>query len=125
MAESNVVERVAEQSARGVVREQTTRLRERVEPPIDDFKDDTAERVENLAEHVRTMGRQLNRRDEAHAVARRLERTADYLRFRPTADVASDAWKAFSRSRAVWVVGGTLVALVAYRAIQSSVRDRD
>jgi hypothetical protein len=100
MTMPETVENAVESGARDIARSRAARLRERVEPPVDQFKEETAERVENLAEQVRHLGRQLDRRDEAHVVARRLERTADYLRYRPSAEVAADAWQVVRRSRA-------------------------
>jgi hypothetical protein len=120
MTATDTAERAAESIARGVVRDRAARVRERVEPPVDEFKEDTAERIESLADQIRKLGRQFDRRDEAHVVARRLERTADYLRFRPSGEVASDALGALKQSQALWVVGGALGAYVLYRLLASS-----
>ena len=114
MNETNMVQTAAKSTSRGLVRDQTDRLKSRIEPPADQLKEETADKVERIAEQVRELGEQLGRQSEAHVIARRLERTADYLRYRPSADVASDAWRAVTRSRAVWVAGGILGALVAY-----------
>jgi len=115
MTKPKLKEEPAKTVVHGVLHEQSARLRDRVEPPADQFKDETAEHIENLAEQVRTLGRKLDRRDEAHRVARRLERTADYLRFRPSAEVGADVWRVMKRSRALWIAGGLMGAYVAYR----------
>lgn len=119
MRVSSTMEKIVESTARGVVRGRSARIADRIEPPVDQFKEETAERVENLAEHVRHLGRRLDRRGQAHNVARRLERTADYLRYRPSSDVAGDAWRAVRDSRTLRVTGGVLGAWVVYRLIQN------
>lgn len=125
MTATDTAERAAESIARGVVHDRAARLRDRVEPPVDEFKEDTAERIESLADQVRKLGRQLDRRDEAHVVARRLERTADYLRYRPSSEVASDAWGAIKQSQVLWIAGGALGAFILYRLLASNLgRDR-
>jgi len=91
MTDQALTEKVAETTVRGIAREQAARFRDRVEPPADELKLETARLVENVAQQVRELGRQLNRDGEAHAIARRLERSSDYLRYRPTAAVATDA----------------------------------
>jgi hypothetical protein len=121
MTSATTVRSTTETVAKGIFQDQTTRLRERVEPPVDEFKEDTAERIESLAEHVRKLGRQLDRRDESHAIARRLERTADYLRYRPTSEVASDAWDTVRQSKLLWVAGGAVAAFAAYRLLHARI----
>jgi hypothetical protein len=118
MTGSDVIEETAKTSARALARDQADRLRERVEPPADQLKEEAADRVESVAHQVRQLGMQLDRPEEAHSIARRLERTADYLRYRPAADVASDAWETVTRPRVLWVAGGVLTALVAYRLLR-------
>ncbi|HSN54473.1 MAG TPA: hypothetical protein VLT32_07355 [Candidatus Sulfomarinibacteraceae bacterium] len=125
MNETNMVQTAAKSTSRGLVRDQTDRLKSRIEPPADQLKEETADKVERIAEQVRELGEQLGRQSEAHTIARRLERTADYLRYRPSADVASDAWQAVTRSRAVWVAGGVLGALAAYGIYRAASNHRD
>lgn len=125
MNETNMVQTAAKSTSRGLVRDQTDRLKRRIEPPADQLKEETAHKVERVAEQVRELGEQLGRQSDAHAIARRLERTADYLRFRPSADVASDAWRAVTRSRTVWVAGGVLGALAAYGIYRAASNHRD
>jgi hypothetical protein len=122
MKSPNTIERAVESAASGAVRAQTVPIRDRIEPPVDEFKEDSAERIENLADQVRALGRKLDRRDEAQVVARRLEKTADYLRYRPSGEVVSDAWDAVTRSRVLWVAGGAVAALFSLRLLQHGMR---
>lgn len=119
MTDSNVIEGAAKTTARGIAREQASRLRDRIEPPADELKIETATRIEDVAHQVRDLGRQLDRQDEAHAIARRLEKTADYLRYRPSASVASDAWEALTQPRVLWIAGGVLAAMATYRILRA------
>lgn len=125
MNETNMVQTAAKSTSRGLVRDQTDRLKSRIEPPADHLKEETADKVERVAEQVRELGEQLGRQSEAHTIARRLERTADYLRYRPSADVASDAWQAVTRSRTVWIAGGVIGALAAYGIYRAASNHRD
>ena len=125
MNETNMVQTAAKSTSRGLVRDQTDRLKSRIEPPADQLKEETADKVERIAEKVRELGEQLGRQSEAHTIARRLERTADYLRYRPSADVASDAWQAVTRSRTVWIAGGVIGALAAYGIYRAASNHRD
>ncbi|HSL17983.1 MAG TPA: hypothetical protein VLB51_08770 [Methylomirabilota bacterium] len=125
MNETNMVQTAAKSTSRGLVRDQTDRLKSRIEPPADQLKEETADKVERIAEQVRELGEQLGRQSEAHTIARRLERTADYLRYRPSADVASDAWQAVTRSRTVWIAGGVIGALAAYGIYRAASNHRD
>jgi hypothetical protein len=118
MISSETAKEVAGRTAKGVVREQSARAGELLQPPVDQFKVESAERIEDLADHVRQLGRRLDRRDEAHALARRLERTADYLRYRPAGDVAADAFRAVTRSPLAWTAAGLLGSILLYRVIR-------
>ena len=119
MTDREFTEKVAETTVRGIAREQAARLRDRVEPPADELKIETARLIENAAQQVRELGRQLDRVSEAHTIARRLERSADYLRYRPSAAVANDAWDTVTQPRVLWVAGGVLAALAAYRILRT------
>lgn len=119
MTELSTAHRAAETVAETVVRDQADRVRDRLEPPVDHFKQEVAERVETAAEQVRKLGKQLDRRDEAHAVARRLERAADYLHYRSSGDVATDAWNAVRTSKALWLAGGLVGGWIVYRIARS------
>jgi len=124
MTQSNVIEDTATATVRGIAHDRAQRLRDHIEPPADQFKEEAADRVESVAEQVRELGQQLDRRDEAHVIARRLERTADYLRYRPAGDVVSDAWETVTRPGVLWFAGGAVAALVAYRLVRSSSNSR-
>jgi len=119
MTDREFTEKVAETTVRGIAREQAARLRDRVEPPADELKIETARLIENAAQQVRELGHQLDRDNEAHTIARRLERSADYLRYRPSAAVATDAWDTVTQPRVLWVAGGVLAALATYRMLRT------
>ncbi|MEX1309098.1 MAG: hypothetical protein AB1Z65_01640, partial [Candidatus Sulfomarinibacteraceae bacterium] len=65
MTDREFTEKVAETTVRGIAREQAARLRDRVEPPADELKVETARLIENVAEQVRELGRQLDRDSDA------------------------------------------------------------
>ena len=115
MATLSRLERVGNTVVRGVAREEVHNLRVRARHGADGFKAEAAERVENLAGQIRDLGHRFDREHEAHAIARRVERSADYLRYRRTPDVAGDAWRLVRSSPAVWVAGGLLAGFVLYR----------
>ena len=123
MIATDVIEDTASNAIRGLVDEHKEDLRDRIEPPADRLKDEAADRVEAVAEQVRSLGNELDRRDEAHAIARRLERTADYLRFRPAAHVASDIRDTLTRPGVLWFAGGALAALVAFNLARRTSRN--
>jgi hypothetical protein len=51
------------------------------------------------------------------AVARKLEQSVDYLRYRSGEDMARDAWRAVNR-RSVWVTASSVLAgLITYRLL--------
>jgi len=59
--------------------------------------------------------RQMSSPGNVRAIARSLEKTADYLRFRPANHMAGDAWRAINR-RPVWITAGSAVGgWLAYR----------
>jgi hypothetical protein len=122
MTESSAAHELVEGTAKGIARETTTDIRDRIEKPADRFKSEAADRVEGVADQIRQLGRQLDRRDEAHAVARRLERTADYLRYRPSGDVVADAWQTVKRSNLLWIGGGLVAGVIGYRLIRAGMR---
>ncbi len=111
----STLEKVGNTVARGVVREEARNFRVRARRSADGFKSEAALKVEGLAGQIRELGRRFDRQQEAHTIARRVERSADYLRFRPTSEVAGDAWRAVRSSPAVWVAGGLLAGFVLYR----------
>ena len=119
MTDESLTEKVAETTVRGIARDQAARFRNRVEPPADELKLEAARLVEDVARQVRELGRQLDRDGGAHAIARRLERSSDYLRYRPSGAVATDAWDAVTQPRVRWLAGGALAALATYRILRA------
>ena len=104
--------------ARGVATKQLSRLDESTEA----FKGETAAKLENLASQVRELGQKYERSGEANHLARRLEKTADYIRFRSSERVVSDAWEAARRHRLLWWTGGLLAGVIVYRLVSQKVR---
>jgi hypothetical protein len=118
MTETGTVAATATSVARGVAREKGHRVKEQLEPRADLFKAEAAEKVESLADQIRQLGSRFERQDEAHALARRLERSADYLRFRPATQVAQDAWQTAIQSRVLWIAGGVVAGAILYTVLR-------
>jgi hypothetical protein len=96
-------------------------VKERLGAGAENLTDYTADRVEALAGQVRELGNRHDRhdrRDEAQAIARRLERSADYLRFRPLGKVPGDAWAAAKQSRVLWATVAVTAGLLTYSAVR-------
>jgi len=106
--------------AKGIAQHHTSRVKERVEDSTVDFRTEAGARIEGVAEQIRQLGKRFENADEAHLVARRLERLADYLRFRPSAEIAADAWEAAKRHHVLWIAGGMFSAVLLYRVLGRS-----
>jgi len=119
---ADVVKTSTRTAASGAVREKMHDLRERVEPPLDEFTVEAADRVESVAEQIRALGERVDRASDANRIARRLERTADYLRYRPPGRMARDSWEVVRDSNALWIAGG-LVATAGLVMLLRSRRD--
>lgn len=117
MSRTEIARKTLDTTAKDVARQRATRIAEHITEPAEQFKSQAAEQIEDLASQIRKLGGQLERDDEAHQVARRLERTADYLRYRPARDVADDAWQTITGSPAVWIGGGLVAGLALYYGI--------
>jgi hypothetical protein len=119
MGDNGVLEKTGLTIARDLAREKAARFGRHLGVRTDRFKDEAAERVEGVAGQLRELGDRFDRRHEADALARRFERTADYLRYRPTAQVAEDAWRGLRESGALWVIGGLAAGFVVYRVVRN------
>jgi len=119
MSETKPIRRTVKAAGRGVIDDRTSAIQDRIEPAADQFKEEAAELIEELATRVRQLGHKFDRTRKAHSVARRLERTADYLRYRSSGDVVEDGWQAVTESRALWIAGGILGGFLAYRMTRS------
>jgi len=106
--------------ARGIAQHQASRVKERVEDSTVDFRLEAGQRIEGVAEQIRLLGRRFESSDEAHMLARRLERLADYLRYRPSSEIAGDAWEAARRYRVLWIAGGMFGVVLLYRLLRRS-----
>ncbi len=100
---------------KGAARERTGRAGDLLDDSSEEFRAAAAEKIEGLGRQIRELGRQLDHPDAAHHLARRVERSADYLRFRPSAEMAEDAWDTVRSSPMVWLSAGLLAGLLAYR----------
>lgn len=117
MSTTEVIEGTAMAAARGRVRETVDHAEETIDRATEDFRREAAAKMETVAEQIRELGGRFDRHAEAHHLARRIERSSDYLRYRPTSRMAGDAWDAVRRSPVVWVGGGLLAGLLMYRAV--------
>ena len=113
MATIDTIESAAETVARGTA----VRAEERLDEATESFRREAAAKMEALAEQIRELGGRFDRHTEAHHLARRIERSSDYLRYRPTSQIAGDAWDTVRKSPVVWVGGGLLAGLLLYRAM--------
>lgn len=99
------------------------RVKERVDESTEGFKVEAAEKIEELAEQLRNLGHRFESDNEAGKIARQLERTADYVRFRKTTDIGEDTVAMIKESRAFWIAAGLLVGMVIYRAVKTARED--
>jgi hypothetical protein len=106
--------------AKGIAQHQVTRVKDRVEYSTVDFRLEAGHRIEGLAEQIRQLGNRFDNPEEAHVLARRLERLADYLRFRPSSEIAVDVWEAARRYHLLWIAGGIFGAALLYRLSRRS-----
>jgi hypothetical protein len=105
---------------KGIAQHHASRVKERVEGSTVDFRVEAGARIEGLAEQIRQLGKRFENTDEAHLVARRLERLADYLRFRPSAEIAGDVWASAKRHHVLWIAGSMFGAVLLYRVLRRS-----
>jgi hypothetical protein len=78
-------------------------------------------RIEGLARQIRHLGRGVASLQEADALARRLEETADYIRFRPASNAGRDIIQVVKK-RPVYltVVFSLLAGVLAYQYYRRS-----
>lgn len=105
--------------ARGVVSEKMSGI----DKSTENFKGEAANMIESVADQIKDLGRQFDRGAEAAGVARRLEKTADYIRYRPTAEVAGDTWEVVKKYRLLWITGGLLGGIIIARLAQRRLKD--
>lgn len=118
MSRSETVRKTVDTVAKDVARQRTSRAAAAIAEPAEQFKVQASEQIVGLASQIRQLGSRLERSDEAHQVARRLEQTADYLRYRPAPHVAGDAWDVIRRSPTIWVGGGLMAGLMVYFVVR-------
>ncbi|MEJ2079132.1 MAG: hypothetical protein P8020_06475 [Acidobacteriota bacterium] len=100
--------------ARGLAIDQAQRLGSRIEKSTGNLKSETGRRIESLAAQIRSLGKDLESPFEAGRLARELQRTADYVRYRRSSDIAADTWRFVKTNRSVWVAGGIAAGLLGY-----------
>ena len=115
MGEDGRIRKVGRVVVRGVTQEKREKAKERLEESTIAFRHEASDRIDSVAQQVRQLGTQFDRHDDAHQIARRLEKTSDYLRFRPAADVAGDALALARKYRLLWLTGGLLAGVIIYR----------
>ena len=103
---------------KGIAQHHTSRIKERVEKSTIDFRVQAGRKIEDFAEQIRLLGSRFENADEAHLLARRLEKMADYLRFRPSPEIASDVLATARRYHALWIAGGVLGTVILYRLLR-------
>lgn len=103
----------------GISRAKLDRVEQRVEESLENVRTEVSRRIESLAEQIHNLGQRLENPEEAQRIARELERTADYLRYRRAGDMFADSVDVVRRHRVTLLAGiaaGTLaVALVVRR----------
>jgi hypothetical protein len=115
MGEDGSIRKVGRVVVRGVAQEKREKAKERLEESTIAFRHEASDRIDSVAQQVRQLGTQFDRHEDAHQIARRLEKTSDYLRFRPAADVAGDALALARKYRLLWLTGGLLAGVIIYR----------
>jgi len=103
---------------KGMAQQQANRIKEQIEDSTVDFRLEAGAKIESLAEQIRLLGKRFENRDEAHLVARQLEKLADYLTFRPSPEIGSDVWSAAKRYHLLWIAGGMLGTVLFYRVLR-------
>jgi hypothetical protein len=116
------VEKTGRSVIRGLSRDQAGRLENRLEESTTGLKSEAGRRIESLAAQIRKLGVDLESPFEAGRLARELERTADYLRYRRSIDMAGDAWDAIRHSPVAWAAGAAVGALLVYGVVRRTRR---
>lgn len=109
--------------AEGLKARQVRKYRKELEDSTAGVKSRTGWRIMDLAERLRGLSLELDDPRRANRVARKLEETADYVRFRPTPRMAHDAIHSLNR-KPVYLTAGTVaaaaLALAGYRRWKKS-----
>ncbi len=80
-------------------------------------KSATGRKMSDLAQEIRHLGRRFERTEEAQTVARQLEKTADYIRFRSAGGMGHDLLKVMRKKSVLLTAGGVAGGYVAYRLL--------
>lgn len=104
--------------AEGEMRRKLGPTRARLTATTEALQSRASRRIDHLANRIRRLGHSVERPDEAHLLARRLEETADYLRYRPTEMVARDAVSVAKKNRLFLIAGVAAGAFLTYKAIR-------
>lgn len=118
MTDTSRVKAVGKTLVQGASHQKLDELKERVEDATRTAKEGTADRFESLAEQLRRSSGNAEGLEGRQRLARRLEKSADYLRYRPTAEVGKDAWAAARKYHLFWFAGGFLAGVLVYLAVK-------
>ena len=116
MVKSDSVKEVGKKVAQNFGRAEIGRVKDQVDETTEGFKIEAAGRIEDLAQHIRGLGDTLHSEREAGKIARRLEKTADYVRYRKTSDIGKDTVSMIRESKAFWLAAGLLVGMIIYKS---------
>lgn len=106
--------RGARRIVEGEARERLKPVRDRLADSAERVQSSTGRKIDRLAGQIWKLGHRLDRPGEARLIARRLEETADYLRFRPAGHLVHDAASALRRRPLLPVAGALVAGLVAF-----------
>lgn len=104
--------------AEGEMRRKLGPTRDRMTARTEALQSRASRRIDHMASRIRRLGQKVERTDEAHLLARRLEETADYLRYRPSDLVARDAMSAARENRVLLIAGAAVGAFLTYRLVR-------
>ncbi|HLV02942.1 MAG TPA: hypothetical protein VKZ59_16860 [Acidobacteriota bacterium] len=104
--------------AEGEMRRRLGPARARLTARTEALQSRASRRIDHLASRIRRLGHRIERAEEAHVLARRLEETADYLRYRPSGLVARDAISVAKEKRIFLLAGVALGAFLTYKLIK-------
>jgi len=86
-----------------------------------ELQTETGKRIEGLSRQIRKLSQDVGSRKEAAARARRLEQTADYIRFRPASHVGRDLIQVATKKPVYLTAGFSVLAgVLAYQYYRRS-----
>lgn len=101
----------------GEARERLAPIKKHLLESTENVQSQAGRQILSLAEKIRQLGAQLDRGAEVQTIARKLEETADYVRFRSPDGIARDAARALKRHHVIPIAAGLVGAALAYKLI--------